>query len=110
VDDLSGGNQQKVILGRELSQQPSVIIASQPTRGLDIGAAEFVHKELLKKRDEGRAVLLISADLEEVLSVSDRVGVMYNGKIVAEFRPEEVTLEDVGVYMLGGEKKAGESA
>jgi simple sugar transport system ATP-binding protein len=110
VDDLSGGNQQKVILGRELSQQPSVIIASQPTRGLDIGAAEFVHKELLKKRNEGKAVLLISADLEEVLSVSDRVGVMYNGKIVAEFRPEEVTLEDVGVYMLGGEKKAGESA
>lgn len=110
IEGLSGGNQQKVILGRELSREPEVIIASQPTRGLDVGAAEFVHKELLKKREEGKAILLISADLEEVLSLSDRVGVMYNGRITAEFKPEEVTLEDVGVYMLGGEVKAGEGA
>ncbi|ADL07361.1 ABC transporter ATP-binding protein [Thermosediminibacter oceani] len=110
IEGLSGGNQQKVILGRELSRDPRVIIASQPTRGLDVGAAEFVHKELLKKREEGKAILLISADLEEVLSLSDRVGVMYNGRITAEFRPEEVTPEEVGVYMLGGGVKAGEGA
>jgi simple sugar transport system ATP-binding protein len=105
VEDLSGGNQQKVILARELSEDPDIIIASQPTRGLDIGAAEFVHRELLKKRDEGKAILLISADLEEVLALSDRVGVIYNGRIVAEFKPEEVTLEDVGIYMLGGSER-----
>ncbi|MDN5331786.1 MAG: ral nucleoside transport system ATP-binding protein [Tepidanaerobacteraceae bacterium] len=108
IEGLSGGNQQKVILGRELSREPKVIVASQPTRGLDVGAAEFVHRELLKMRKKGRAILLISADLEEVLSIADRVGVMYNGKITAEFRPEEVTPEDIGVYMLGGDVKAGE--
>ncbi|HHW01996.1 MAG TPA: ABC transporter ATP-binding protein [Thermoanaerobacterales bacterium] len=105
VEDLSGGNQQKVILARELSENPDVIIASQPTRGLDIGATEFVHEQLLKKRDEGKAILLISADLEEVLALSDRVGVMYNGSIIAEFKPGEITLEDVGIYMLGGPEK-----
>ena len=110
TESLSGGNQQKVILSRELSQEPSVILAAQPTRGLDIGAMEFVHRQLLQKRQEGKAVLLISADLEEVLSLSDRVGVIFDGKIVAEFTPEEVTLEDIGVYMLGAHKKAGESA
>lgn len=109
IEGLSGGNQQKVILGRELSRGPKVIVASQPTRGLDVGAAEFVHKELLKMRKKGSAILFISADLEEVLSISDRVGVIYNGKITAEFRPEEVTPEDIGVYMLGGEKEAGEA-
>lgn len=109
IEGLSGGNQQKVILGRELSRGPKVIVASQPTRGLDVGAAEFVHKELLKMRKKGSAILFISADLEEVLSISDRVGVIYNGKITAEFRPEEVTPEDIGVYMLGGEKGAGEA-
>ncbi|SHM81805.1 nucleoside ABC transporter ATP-binding protein [Caldanaerovirga acetigignens] len=109
IEGLSGGNQQKVILGRELSRGPKIIVASQPTRGLDVGAAEFVHKELLKMRKKGSAILFISADLEEVLSISDRVGVIYNGKITAEFRPEEVTPEDIGVYMLGGEKGAGEA-
>jgi ABC-type uncharacterized transport system ATPase subunit len=110
VDNLSGGNQQKVILGRELSRDPQIIIASQPTRGLDVGAAEFVHTELLRNREEGKAILLISADLEEVLSLSDRVGVMYNGQIVEQFEPEQVTLEDIGIYMLGGKREAGETA
>lgn len=107
AESLSGGNQQKVILARELSQQPKVIVAAQPTRGLDIGAAEFVHQELLAKRASGCAILFISADLDEVLSIADRVGVIYNGRIVAEFMPEEVTAEELGVYMLGGQKKAG---
>lgn len=110
AENLSGGNQQKVILARELSQNPKVIVAAQPTRGLDIGAAEFVHRELLAKRQSGCAILFISADLDEVLSVADRVGVIYNGQIVAEFRPEEVTAEELGVYMLGGKKKAGGAA
>jgi ABC-type uncharacterized transport system ATPase subunit len=110
IEGLSGGNQQKVILSRELSQDPGVILAAQPTRGLDIGAMEFIHRQLLEKRREGKAVLLISADLEEVLSIADRVGVIFDGEIVAEFKPEETTLEDIGVYMLGAHKKAGESA
>ncbi len=110
VENLSGGNQQKVILSRELSQNPSVVLAVQPTRGLDIGAMEFVHRQLLEKRLEGKAVLLISADLEEVLSISDRIGVIFDGEIVAEFTPEEITLEDIGVYMLGAHKKVGESS
>ncbi|KYO66497.1 ABC transporter ATP-binding protein [Thermovenabulum gondwanense] len=110
VEGLSGGNQQKVILGRELSQNPVFIIAAQPTRGLDIGASEFVYSQLLKLRKEGKAILLISADLDEVLSLSDRVGVMYGGKIVAEFEPQEVSLEEIGLYMLGAHEKAGEAS
>ncbi|MGB9813328.1 MAG: ABC transporter ATP-binding protein [Thermovenabulum sp.] len=109
IEGLSGGNQQKVILGRELSQDPVFVIAAQPTRGLDIGASEFVYSQLLKLKKQGKAILLISADLDEVLSLSDRVGVMYGGKIVAEFRPEEVSLEEIGLYMLGAHKKAGEA-
>ncbi len=108
IRNLSGGNQQKVILAREMSRDPSLIIASQPTRGLDIGAIEFVHKQLIKARDQGRAVLVVSADLEEVLSLSDRVGVIYSGEIVAEFRPQEVTLEEIGHYMLGSKAQPRE--
>jgi len=108
VRNLSGGNQQKVILAREMSRNPGLIVASQPTRGLDIGATEFVHKQLIKARDEGRAVLVVSADLEEVLSLSDRVGVIYNGELVAEFRPEEVTPEEIGHYMLGTKTRTQE--
>ncbi|MGB9840500.1 ABC transporter ATP-binding protein [Thermovenabulum sp.] len=110
VEGLSGGNQQKVILGRELSQNPVFIIAAQPTRGLDIGASEFVYSQLLRLRKEGKAILLISADLDEVLSLSDRVGVMYGGKIVAEFEPQEVSLDEIGLYMLGAHEKAGEAS
>ena len=98
---LSGGNQQKVILARELSNDPAVIIASQPMRGLDIGASEFVHKRLLEARASGKGVLMVSADLEEVSSLSDRVGVMYGGEIVFEFKPGELTPGEIGEYMLG---------
>ncbi|SMB98753.1 nucleoside ABC transporter ATP-binding protein [Thermanaeromonas toyohensis ToBE] len=108
IRNLSGGNQQKVILGRELDWEPQLIIASQPTRGLDIGATEFVHQQLLKAREKGCAVLLVSADLSEVLSLSDRVGVMYNGELVAEFVPGEVSIEEIGHFMLGAKLKSQE--
>ena len=84
---LSGGNQQKVILAREIDRDPRVLIAAQPTRGLDVGAIEFVHRRLVEERDEGRAVLLVSLELEEVLSLADRILVMYEGEIVGEFPP-----------------------
>ena len=98
---LSGGNQQKVILARELSSDPDLVIAAQPVRGLDIGAIEFVRKKLLDVRNRGKAVLLISADLEEVLSLADRVGILYEGQIVCEFRPGELTAAEISRYMLG---------
>ncbi|MCL5046349.1 MAG: ABC transporter ATP-binding protein [Actinobacteria bacterium] len=105
VSGLSGGNQQKVILAREFANLPQIIVASQPTRGLDIGATEFVEERLIRAKAAGKAVLVISADLDQVLSLSDRVGVMYGGEIVAEFRPDEVTPEEVGEYMLGSRRK-----
>jgi len=110
IRNLSGGNQQKVVLARELSTDPDVIIAAQPVRGLDIGAIEFVHKQLINARSNGKGVLMISADLEEVLSVSDRVGIMYNGEIVKEFVPGELEVEEIGHYMLGASQKVGEAS
>jgi len=101
---LSGGNQQKVIIAREVSRDPQVLVASQPTRGLDVGAIEYVHKRLVAERDEGRAILLVSFELDEVLGLSDRIVVLYEGRIVAEFGPD-VTKDELGVAMLGG--KAG---
>jgi ABC-type uncharacterized transport system ATPase subunit len=98
---LSGGNQQKVILAREVSRGPRVLIAAQPTRGLDVGAIEFVHRRLVEERDANKAVLLVSLELEEVLSLADRILVIYEGQIVAEF-PPTVTQEDLGVAMAGG--------
>ena len=98
---LSGGNQQRVVLARELAGNPRLIIAVHPTRGLDVGAIELVHRRLIEERTRGRAVLLVSADLDEMLSVSDRIGVMYNGRLVAEFRPDAVTPETVGRAMVG---------
>jgi simple sugar transport system ATP-binding protein len=98
---LSGGNQQKVILAREVSRGPRVLIAAQPTRGLDVGAIEFVHRRLVEERDANKAVLLVSLELEEVLSLSDRVLVIYEGQIVAEY-PPTVSEEEVGVAMTGG--------
>jgi len=102
---LSGGNQQKVILAREIDRNPKVLIAAQPTRGLDVGAIEFVHRRLVEERDEGRAVLLISLELEEILSLSDRILVMFEGEIVGEF-PPTVTEEELGVAMTGGGRRA----
>ena len=100
ASSLSGGNQQKVIIAREVSRDPAVLVASQPTRGLDVGAIEYVHKRLIAERDEGRAILLVSLELEEVLSLSDRILVIYEGRIVGEFAPG-VGREKLGEAMLG---------
>jgi general nucleoside transport system ATP-binding protein len=102
---LSGGNQQKVIVAREVSRDPSVLVAAQPTRGLDVGAIEFVHRRLVEERDEGRAILLVSFELDEVLSLSDRILVIYEGKLVAEYSPD-VSEEEIGLAMVGGTRKA----
>jgi len=102
---LSGGNQQKVILAREIDRNPKVLIAAQPTRGLDVGAIEFVHRRLVEERDEGRAILLVSLELEEILSLSDRILVIFEGEIVGEY-PPTVTEEELGVAMTGGGRKA----
>jgi general nucleoside transport system ATP-binding protein len=101
---LSGGNQQKVVIAREVSRDPSVLIAAQPTRGLDVGAIEFVHRRLVEQRDAGKAVLLVSLELEEILSLSDRILVLYEGGLVAEF-PPTVSEEEVGIAMIGGGKR-----
>jgi ABC-type uncharacterized transport system ATPase subunit len=98
---LSGGNQQKVVLAREIGREPSVLIAAQPTRGLDVGAIEFVHRQLVEARDNGKAVLLVSLELDEILSLSDRVLVIYEGRIVAEHGPD-VGEEQLGIEMTGG--------
>lgn len=101
VRALSGGNQQKVVMARELSRPIQLLILNQPTRGLDVGSTEFIHKRILEARDRGIAVLLISADLDEILSLSDRIGVMFNGKIVAEMSAHAAQRETVGFYMAG---------
>jgi simple sugar transport system ATP-binding protein len=98
---LSGGNQQKVVLAREIDRNPMVLIAGQPTRGLDVGAIEFVHRRLVQERDEGRGVLLVSLELDEVLSLADRILVMYEGEIVGEF-PPTASEEELGFAMTGG--------
>jgi simple sugar transport system ATP-binding protein len=101
---LSGGNQQKVVVAREVSRNPRVLMAAQPTRGLDVGAIEFVHKRLVAERDAGRAILLVSLELEEILSLSDRILVIYEGQIVGEFKPD-VSEEQLGIYMTGGKRQ-----
>jgi simple sugar transport system ATP-binding protein len=101
---LSGGNQQKVVVGREVSRDPKVLIAAQPTRGLDVGAIEFVHRRLVEERDEGRAILLVSFELDEILSLSDRILVIYEGRIVGEHGPD-VTEEELGIEMTGGKRE-----
>ena len=99
---LSGGNIQKVIVAREFSNGPDIIIANQPTRGIDVGAAEFIRRRLLEFRDAGCAVILVTADLNEVFSLSDRLAVMYKGKLSGLFTDvEKVTEEELGQYMLG---------
>lgn len=100
--NLSGGNQQKLVLARELGRDPELLVAGQPTRGLDVGAIEFVHRRILAERASGKGVLLISMELEEVMSLSDRILVMYEGRIVAEFEAGTVNEEELGFYMTGG--------
>jgi simple sugar transport system ATP-binding protein len=99
---LSGGNQQKVVLGREIDADPRLLLAAQPTRGLDVGAIEFVHKRLIEQRDEGRAVLLISYELDEILNLADRIIVLYAGRIALERRPDETDEQELGLAMTGG--------
>lgn len=98
---FSGGNQQKIVVGREILRNPRLLVAAQPTRGVDVGAIEFIHKELVKARDQGLAVLLVSADLSEILALSDRILVMHGGRIVGELTPEEATEERLGLLMAG---------
>ncbi len=100
--NLSGGNQQKTILARELSRQIRLLVASQPTRGLDVGSIEFIHKQIVAQRDEGVAVLLVSAELDEILALSDRIGVIYKGKLVAIIPRAAATREKLGLLMAGG--------
>jgi simple sugar transport system ATP-binding protein len=101
VGTLSGGNQQKVIVARELSRDLRLTIAAQPTRGVDVGSIEYIHSRIVKERDAGTAVLIVSTELEEVMALSDRLLVMYRGKVVAELEPKKVTPMEVGLYMAG---------
>ena len=106
---MSGGNQQKAIIAREIDRSKPLIIAVQPTRGLDVGAIEHIHKQLVKERDNGKAVLLVSLELEEVMSLSDRILVMYEGEIVGELDPKQTTVQELGLYMAGARRQGGES-
>ena len=106
---LSGCNQQKLVAAREVARDPKVLIAAQPTRGLDVGAIEYLHRRLVEERDEGRAILLVSLELDEVLSLSDRILVMYEGRVVAE-HASGATEEEIGIEMLGGRRKEPSAA
>ena len=101
ANTLSGGNQQKVVVAREIASKPKLLIAAQPTRGLDVGATEFIHRTLIRLRDEGVAILLISAELDEIRTLSDRIAVIYDGQIVGERRPEETDAQELGLMMAG---------
>jgi general nucleoside transport system ATP-binding protein len=104
VRSMSGGNQQKAILGREISRDHNVLIAVQPTRGLDVGAIEYIHKQLIQERNNGRGVLLVSLEIEEIMNLSDRILVMYEGEIVGEFDPKQTTVNELGLYMSGAKR------
>ena len=106
VRSMSGGNQQKIIIGREIERNQDLLIAVQPTRGLDVGATENIHRLLLSQREQGKAILLVCLELDEVFGLSDRILVMYDGQIVGEFVPEEVNKETLGLYMSGAKKDA----
>ncbi len=106
---MSGGNQQKAIIAREIEKQPELLVAVQPTRGLDVGAIEYIHSQLIAERDAGRAVLLVSLELDEVMNLSDRILVMYEGRIVGEFDPKKTTVQELGLYMAGGKSQEKEA-
>ncbi|MDX1771482.1 MAG: ATP-binding cassette domain-containing protein, partial [Planococcaceae bacterium] len=101
---LSGGNQQKAIIGREIDRNPDLLIAALPTRGLDVGAIEFIHQQLIEQRDKGKAVLLISFELDEVMNVSDRIAVIYDGQIVDTLDPQQTNEQELGLLMAGQTK------
>ena len=106
---MSGGNQQKAIIAREIDKDPSLLVAVQPTRGLDVGAIEYIHKQIVAERDRGKAVLLVSLELDEVMNLSDRILVMYEGEIVGEFDPKTTTVQELGLYMAGAKKQGKEA-
>ena len=101
---LSGGNQQKLIIGREVDRDPELLIAALPTRGLDVGAIEFIHQKLIEQRDRGKAVLLISFELDEIMNVSDQIAVIYDGQIIDVVNPIETTEQELGLLMAGHSK------
>ena len=107
---MSGGNQQKAIIARELDKEHDLLVAVQPTRGLDVGAIEFIHRQLVADRDAGKAILLVSLELDEVMNVSDRILVMYEGEIVGELDPKKTTVEELGLYMAGAKRDAQKGA
>lgn len=101
---MSGGNQQKAIVARELDRPHNLLVAVQPTRGLDVGAIEYIHAQIVKDRDEGAGVLLVSLELDEVMNLSDRILVMYEGEIVGELDPKKTTVQELGLYMAGAKR------
>lgn len=105
VRSMSGGNQQKAIIAREIDKDPMLLVAVQPTRGLDVGAIEYIHRQIVAERDKGKAVLLVSLELDEVMNLSDRILVMYEGEIVGEFDPKTTTVQELGLYMAGARKQ-----
>ena len=107
---MSGGNQQKAIVAREMDREHKLLVAVQPTRGLDVGAIEYIHKQIVQFRDRGIAVLLVSLELEEVMSLSDRILVMYEGEIVGELDPKTTTVQELGLYMAGAKRQARKEA
>ncbi|MBQ5430254.1 MAG: ABC transporter ATP-binding protein [Lachnospiraceae bacterium] len=110
VRSMSGGNQQKAIVAREMDRDHKLLIAVQPTRGLDVGAIEYIHKAIVNERDQGSAILLVSLELDEVMNLSDRILVMYEGEIVGEVDPKTTTLQELGLYMSGAKRDAGKEA
>lgn len=109
AESLSGGNQQKLIVARELSQQPDLLVAAQPTRGIDVGAIEFVHQRLMEERAKGKGLLLVSSELDEIISLSDRIAVIYEGEFIAVFDADETDKEELGVYMTGSQRQEEEA-
>ena len=109
VRSMSGGNQQKAIVAREMDRNLPLVVAVQPTRGLDVGAIEYIHSQLVRQRDQGKAVLLVSLELDEVMNLSDRILVFYEGEIVGEFDPQADTLEELGLYMAGAKRQTKEA-
>ena len=109
---MSGGNQQKAIIAREVDRDKPLIVAVQPTRGLDVGAIEYIHNQLVAERDKGKAILLVSLELDEVMSLSDRILVLYEGEIVGELDPKKTNVQELGLYMAGAKKteKGGNGA
>jgi simple sugar transport system ATP-binding protein len=108
--NFSGGNQQKIVLAREMERNPDVLIVGQPTRGVDIGAIEFIHNQIIKMRDAGKAILLVSVELDEIRSLADRILVMFDGQIVGEADPATATERDLGLMMAGIGNKAAPQA